>query len=411
MESVTSVRRRWRAWMLLPALALVALALWAWSTVSGPRVGVREVLRRDLVQSVVASGRLQTPNRVELGAQVTGTVVQVPVAAGQKVSAGQLLVQLQDAEATALERQARLAVGQAQGRLRQLRELQAPVAEQALRQARATLDTARATHSRNEDLFRQGFIGEAALEESRKALELASAQRVSARHQWETAQPAGSDYAMAEAALAQAEAALEAAQARRRYTRIVAPRDGVLIDRDVEVGDVVQPGKTLMVLSPEGPPQIVVDIDERHLPVLALGQAALASADAAPNQRFQARLAYINPGVNAQTGAVQVKLDVPEAPAFLRQDMTLSVDIEIARRAQALAVALDAVHEADSAAPWVLVVVDGRAQRRAVRLGLRGAGFAEVLEGLQGGERVILAAETGVREGARVRIAVPASAH
>jgi HlyD family secretion protein len=114
--------------------------------------------------------------------------------------------------------------------------------------------------------------------------------------------------------------------------------------------------------------------------------------------------------VNAQTGAVQVKLDVPEPPAFLRQDMTLSVDIEIARRTQAMAVALDAVHEAETATPWVLVVDEGRARRRAVRLGLRGAGFAEVLEGLQAGERVILAAETAVREGARVRIAAPAPA-
>jgi HlyD family secretion protein len=149
----------------------------------------------------------------------------------------------------------------------------------------------------------------------------------------------------------------------------------------------------------------VADIDEKNLPLLRLGQKALASADAYPHQRFAAELVYINPGVNAQTGAVEVKLDVPAPPEVLRQDMTVSVDIEVARRPQALLVPSSTVHDPEGNAPWVLRVEDGHAVRRAVRLGLRSGGFSEVLEGLNAADQVIPVA-AGIAAGARLRASV-----
>jgi len=169
----------------------------------------------------------------------------------------------------------------------------------------------------------------------------------------------------------------------------------------VEVGDVVQPGKVLMTLSPQGRTQLVLAIDEKNLAMLALGQQALASADAYPTQRFAATLAFINPGVNASTGAVEVKLDVAAPPAVLKQDMTVSVDIEVARRAQALIVPLSAVRDADGA-PWVLRLEGRHATRRSVQLGLRSGGLAEVLGGVTEGDAVLVGSAT-LKAGARVR--------
>jgi HlyD family secretion protein len=391
---------------LLVAVAAGWLALRWWL---GPEVAVETAAQRDFVQSVVASGHVETPNRVDLGAQITGTVARVPVAEGQEVKAGDVLVELEATELRAAARQADVAVVQAQARLRQLREVQAPVAEQNLRQAQATLDNAGSQLRRNEDLFQKGFIGEAALEDARKAVALADAQVRSAQKQLETTRSTGSDYALAEAALAEAQANAQAARARARYATIVAPADGTLIARNVEVGDVVQPGKVLMTLSPAGRTQLVVDIDEKNLRLLGLGQKALASADAYPKQRFAAELVYINPGVNAQTGAVEIKLDVPSPPPTLKQDMTVSVDIEVARRAQALIVPTSAVHDADGTAPWVFKVQGGRAVRTGLRLGLRSGGFAEVLDGLRAGDQII-AASTAIADGARVRVANPPTA-
>lgn len=106
-----------------------------------------------------------------------------------------------------------------------------------------------------------------------------------------------------------------------------------------------------MALATAGETQIVVQMDERHLAQIALGQKALASADA-----FGAELVFINPGVDAVRGSVEVKLKVPNPPKYLRQDMTVSVDIEVARRVAALTVPSEAVRDAAGKQPWVLAV-------------------------------------------------------
>jgi HlyD family secretion protein len=149
--------------------------------------------------------------------------------------------------------------------------------------------------------------------------------------------------------------------------------------------------------------------------LLSTGQKALASADAYPAQRFEAVLAYINPGVNAQTGAVEVKLDVPAPPSVLAQDMTVSIDIEVARRAMALLVPVSALvdmQSPDAQTGSVLRIEQGVAVHRLVRLGLRSAGWAEVLDGLQEGDRVVPVAamvSSGQRVHARTA-AAPAGA-
>ena len=397
----TFFKRRWQYLAVL--LTLCALAYFAVQHWLGPQVAAEAVQRRDFVQSVVASGHVESPHRVEIGAQITATVARVPVTEGQSVMAGTVLVELTPAEVLAAERQADIAVLQAQAKLRQLIEVQAPMAEQALRQARSNLDNANAAYRRNQDLFKQGFIGQAALDDARKAAELADAQLRSAQKQLETTGTVGSDYAVAVTAVDQAHAAAQAAHARTGYASIRSPVAGVLIARSVEVGDVVQPGKVLMTLSPKGSTQIVIAVDEKNLHLIALGQKALVSADAYPQQKFKAELVYINPGVNAQTGAVDVKLDVPLAPEVLRQDMTVSVDIEVARRPQALLLSSAAVHDADTGAPWVLRVEDGRAVKVPVHVGLRAGGQVEILDGLHEGDRV-LPITAALQAGQRLRV-------
>ena len=393
-------------WLGMAGIVLTGLMLFFgvrwWQ---GPFVTLQPVTQQDFIQTVVASGHVESPHRVGIGSPITGTVRVVPVHEGQAVTAGTLLTALDDTELQSAVRQADATVAQALAKLRQLRALQAPVAEQAQRQAQANLDNVRATLRRNENLYHQQFIGAATLDESRKAVELADAQWRVSQMQVQTTQPGGSDYAVAEVAIAQARASADVAHARAQNARITAPVDGTLIARNVEPGDVVQPGKVLMTLSPHGQPQVVLTIDEKNLRLIALGQKALVSADAYPQQKFEAELVYINPGVNAQTGAVEVKLQIAEPPATLRQDMTVSVDIEVARRPKALLLPLTAVHDADGPAPWVLQVENGRTVKTPVRLGLRSGGLGEVLEGLSQNAWVVAetAGTTSVTPGMRVR--------
>ena len=377
----------------------------------GPQVTTESILRRDLVQTVVASGRVEAPHRVDVGAQITGKVLRIPVGEGQSVKAGDVLVELEATELSAAGRQANVAVVQAQARLRQLQEVQAPVAAQTLRQAEASLANARAAQARSQELFDKGFIGQAALDDARKTSEVADAQMRATQKQLESTGLSGSARALAVADVAGARANAQAARARAGYAVIVAALAGTLIARNVEVGDVVQPGKVLMTLSPRGATQVVVQIDEKNLALLALGQGALVSADAYPKLRFAATVGYINPGVNATTGAVEVKLDVAAPPEVLKQDMTVSVDIEVARRPKALIVPLAAVHDVDSPAPWALRIEGRHAVRRVVSLGLRSGGVGELVNisgGLAEGDAVVTMPTT-LAPGARVR-AVAASA-
>ena len=131
-----------------------------------------------------------------------------------------------------------------------------------------------------------------------------------------TSQPGGSDYVMAQTQLNQAQANVTTAQARLGYATITSPRDGVLITRNVERGAVVQPGNVLLVLAPAGDIQLVLQIDEKNLGLLRVGQNALVSADAYPDQRFNAKLSYINPSVDITRASVEVKL-TGDSPAAL----------------------------------------------------------------------------------------------
>lgn len=398
-----SAFRRHRTALIVVGVMLLFGALAGPRLLLGPQVSVVRVVRQDFVQTVVASGRVETPHRVDVGVQVTGTVRAVPVTEGQRVAAGATLIELEDSELRAAFDQARHAVQAASARLRQLQEVQSPLAAQALRQAQITYDAARDALRRSEALLAGGAIGEAALDDARRAEQVAAAQLRSARQQAASARPSGSDAAAAAAALEQAQAGADLARAKLAYATVKAPRAGTLIARAVEPGDVVQPGRALMVLSPGGETQLVVEIDERNLRLLRLGLTALASADAYPTERFPAELVYINPGIDAERGAVTVKLRVPAPPAYLKQDMTVSVDIEIARRTNAVLVPADAVHDIETAAPWVLKVAGRRARRQAVRLGLRSHGLCEVLDGLAAGDRVVPVVTSTITDGARLR--------
>jgi HlyD family secretion protein len=375
--------------------------------VLGPNVVVEAVVRANFVQSVVATGRVESPHRIDVGVQVTGTVKRVPVAEGQSVAAGATLIELESSELVAALNAAQHAVQAASARVRQVAEVQSPLAVQALRQAQLNHDAKRDAFARSEVLLAGGAIGEAARDDARREEQVATAQMASAQRQVASARANGSDAVVAQAALAQARDGADLARARLSYATVRAQRAGALISRDVEPGDVVQPGRILMTLSPGGETQLVVQIDEKNLQMMRLGLTALASADAYPKERFAATVVYLNPGVDAQRGAVEVKLRVPSPPPYLKQDMTASVDIQIARRDSATLVPSDAVHDPESSAPWVFRISGGRVRRTAVTLGLRSGGLSEVLTGVSVGDRVVPAANLSVHDGARVRATLP----
>lgn len=403
----TAPARVWR-WRYRVSLLLGALAvLWYFGAplVLGPVVTASPVVRADFVQSVVATGHVEAPFRINIGSQITGVVTDVPVGEGQTVKAGDTLIVLDNREAQAAVVQAEGIVAQAEARMRQMRELTLPSAEEALRQAQATLVNAQQAYDRAAKLAASGSGTRAALDDATKGLDIARALARAAEFQVYTSRPGGSDYVMAETQLNQARASLTSAQSRLSYTIITAPRDGILISRVVERGNVVQPSNVLMKLSPTGDTELVVQIDEKNFGLIALGQKALASADAFPKDTFPVEVIYINPGVDLQRASVEVKLRAHTPPAYLRQDMTVSVDIEVARHPGTLIVPAETLRGTNGDKPWVMKVDNGHAVRQPVTIGIVSAGKAEILSGLQAGDLVLPATLT-IADAARIRARV-----
>ena len=391
-------------------VGLSAAAYFGPTVVLGPEVGGDTASRGVLIQTVVASGHVEAPFRVNVGSQITGVVADIPVAEGQTVKAGETLIVLDDREARAAAVQLEGAVSQAEARMRQMQELTLPSAQESRNQAQATLLNAQQTYDRAKKLAVDGYGKKMTLDDATKALDIAKGQLRSTDLQIHTSSRGGSDYVMAETQLGQARANLVSAQSRLSYTIITAPRDGVLISRNVERGNVVQPSAILMTLSPSGEIQLTVQIDEKNLSLIALKQPAVVSADAYAKETFPAEVVYINPGIDLQRASVEVKLRVPKPPDYLRQDMTVSVDIEVARRDNAVTLAAGSIHDIGTSKPWILKVAGGLAKRTPVVVGIVSGGKAEIVAGLDEHEIAIPANNKLIKSGQRVRIAAPAQA-
>jgi HlyD family secretion protein len=399
------LKSRW-FWMGAVAVVMVAAGV-AWFVLRSPRLDALELRYAPLVRTLQFSARVATLSRVDIGSTVTGRVARVLVIEGAQVHKGDVLVQLETDELRAAVTQAVASERQAQARIAGLRSTGRTAARAALAQADSTLKAAEAELARNRQLVEQGFISPSRLDEVVRSVEVARAQQLGARAQLQSNDEAGTDVVQAQAQLALARAATEAARARLAQAAVLAPTDARVLTRQVEPGQIVQPGKALMSLALAGPTQLIAQVDERFLDQLQPGQKAAVVADAFAAQRFYAHVLSIAPAVDAQRGAIEVKFALEQkAPAFLREDMTLSVEVETGRRERALVLPLSALRTQPSPAnATVLRVESGRAREREVRLGLRTLDAAEVLEGLAEGDVVLL---DGQAKAGRVRARIVA---
>jgi HlyD family secretion protein len=405
--------RRWRSFrpgallrrpgFSITVAVIVVAALIAAARARGPVVSTAIASTADIEQHVVASGRVRVVTRIQLSAQIAGRVERVRVVEGRRVTSGELLLQLEDAEARAAVAQAKAAVNQAAGRVEQLRKVGAVVTSEASRQASTNLSRAESELARVEALAAAGAVAQADVDDARRNVELARAQKSAADVQQTASAPRGIDSSIAMDALVESQARLAGATARLAQTRVVAPQDGIILSRAVEPGATVRAGDTLFEMAADGDTQLAIEPDERNLAWIRLGQTARASADAYPHVIFDAEVDYIAPSIDPQRGSVEVRLRVPEPPPFLRPDMTVSVDLTVASKSGVLAVPSDAVRGAATPTPWVAVVENGRVARQDVTLGIRGDGSTEIVSGLDEGAEVVLSTDVTLAEGQRVR--------
>ncbi len=388
-------------WILLAVLVAGILGLTIYSR-RGKAVEVVVVTQGPMVQSVVTTGRIASVARNDIASQNTARIEAILVREGDAVQAGQVLVRLRDDEASANLAQARAAVAEARGKIRQLATVQEPVSNQQLEQARATDTQAVRELERARDLLKQGFVSQSRVDD---ALRAATASAAAVRGA--TAQAAGNGSSGVEAALAQSRleqalAAEKAATTRLDQLSLRSPAAGTIISRAADPGDTAQIGRAILTLVSGDETRIEASVDEKNLGYLKLNQTARATADAYPQRPFDAVLTFIAPAVDAQRGTVDLKLRVDTAVDYLRPDMTVSVEIITAQEPNAVKLPTDAVRRDTNGAVYALVNRDGRAEKVSLTLGLRGIGSTQVVKGLAAGDRVITPT-TSADDGDRVR--------
>jgi HlyD family secretion protein len=382
------------------ALLLAAAVVFGYFRARGVAVDVVTAENAPIKQTLVFSARVSSVARTEIASTLTARVERVLVREGDRVKAGQLLVVLDDDELRAQSAQARAALASAQARLRAQAEVALPVSAQSVRQAQTNLDFARREAERQRALFAQGFIGQARLQEADRALSLAQSALAQAEAQSASNKPSGAETIASQARVRETEAAVALADAKLAQMRIVAPADGRIVLRSVEVGDVVQAARRLLVLSADGETRLVAQVDEKNLALLREGMQSLASTDAFPDKPFTAQLSYLAPAADAARGTVEARLVVKDPPTFLRDEMTVSVEVVTAQKASAMILPAAALREAEGKSS-VLVLDDGRAREQAVRIGIRTPQRVEVQEGVVVGQQVIVNA--AIVAGQRVR--------
>ncbi|TCH63593.1 efflux RND transporter periplasmic adaptor subunit [Acinetobacter sp. ANC 4862] len=379
---------RYKSVLIIILLILAAgFALFRWW--QGPLLPAYTIASTPLVQTVVATGRVATVSRAQVGSEITGVVLERLVQEGDQVSPGDLLLVLKSDELIAQARQAEVA-------LTELATSRRPQAAAELASAKAQLEQASREAARRRNLE----AGILSAEEIEKAVET---ERV-ARNNFDAVRLRATALAPGQVEEAKLREQLAATQAQLAKTKIRAGVAGTVLTRDVEPGDLVQPGRTLFTIALNGNTEIRVPLDERNLSRLALQQNAAVIADSYPDQSFPARINFIAPSIDPQRGTVEVRLAVDPVPDFLRQDMTVSVNVETDRRERALTIPNDALSSIKGNKAVVLLVRYGKIQHQQVTLGLRGLAMSEVVSGLSKGDHVLADAESSLKEGARVRL-------
>lgn len=368
----------------------------------GTPVEVVLVTQGPLVQSVVMAGRIASVARNDIASQSTARIEAILVREGDTVQAAQVLVRLRDDEATANLTQAKAAVAEARGRIRQLSTVQEPVSAQQLEQARAADAQAMRDLERARDLFQQGFVSQSHLDDAQRAATASTAAVRAASAQAAGNRSSGVEAALAQSRLEQALAAEQAAATRLDQLSLRAPAPGTVISRVADPGDTAQIGRAILTLVSGEETRIQASVDEKNLGYLKLGQTAHATADAYAQRPFDATLTFIAPAVDAQRGTVDLKLRVDSNVDYLRPDMTVSVEIITAQEPHAVKLPTDAVRRDAQGAAYALVNREGRAEKVSLALGLQGVGSTQIVKGLVAGDRVITPS-TSAQEGDRVR--------
>ena len=345
-------------------------------------VQVETVAASPIADLYQASGTVRARQSAAIAAKIAADILEVRVEASDHVQAGQTLILLDRRDLETNLRRAEAARTEAESAVSEI--------ENAIASARASVDLARVTHKRFQDLLAKASVSQQEFDESQarlKSSEAALEMAVSKRSQ-------------IEARRSQAEAEVGAARVALGYATLAAPFAGLVTERKADPGSLAMPGVPLLTLEREGNLRLEASIDESRLGLARIGQSVVVEIGGL-NRTVSGRVGEIVPSVDSATRSFTVKIDLPALPG-LRAGMFGRAAFATGQR-EAVLVPQPAVLERGQIRS-VYVVEGDTARLRFLTLGEARDNRREVLSGLRAGERIIIAPPPLLTDGGRVAI-------
>jgi RND family efflux transporter MFP subunit len=355
-----------------------------------------ETVRRDSVRRAVdVVGTLAAVDQVTISSEADGKVRRILADLGDRVTAGQVLIELdrEKQQYTYEQQQAALARSLAQYGATDSKNL--PDIEKTPEARRANAELVQATQSfdRASELFKRTLISQQALDDARAALQ-------AARSRYDEALQNGKDL---RASIQASEAAMKLADRHVRDTEIRAPFDGYVEKRLVNIGELVKAQMPVMAVVRLNPLKVTAEVPERLTPWITDGRPVELRVDAYQERVFTGKVTRISPTVNTATRAFPFEALVPNADAALKPGTFARVHVEIGKVDDVLTIPYAAI-QYRYGVNRVFVVNGNTLAVRELSLGERVGDRVEITSGVKQGERVAITDVDTLAEGLAVAV-------
>lgn len=357
----------------------------------GTAVEVQTVERTNISNENMVSGQIIADSSVSVVPTLAGTVLNLPVKAGDTVQKGQLLFQIDTSQITSSYN----ALEQSYNATQQLTNEAIQTAQSALPLAQTAVTTAQTNFENVQELFNVGAASQLELDQARTQLDQANNQLSQAKSAVSQAR------ASQQAQLAQLEAQMAQIRAQAEAGTVTAPCDGLITQVNITQGGVAGQSAAI-VIAEGGRTRIAVQVSEELLAQLKVGDAAEVTVSAVSSQPFRATIATIAPAASEQTALYEVRLYTPVGvsyPIGAFADVTFFTN----QRQDTVTIPSDAILT-NGTEQYVFVVDGETAKQLTVQTGVTGDGVTEITAGLTGGETLVVKGQSYLSDGAAVRV-------
>ncbi len=376
---------------------------------NGPEIKsvyVVKPLSEDMTESIELTGSIVPKSEVAVAAETVGKVIYRVGDEGTKVSAGQVLLRIDDSALQAQLSTAVAAVSAAEARLAALRSgarsQERLQAENGARQAQAVFDNARQNYERIKSLRSQGAIAEQQLDAARAQYLAAEAQLSSARAQLSMVGEGArrEDIRAAEAGVSQARGNVDMIRVQLGHTILRAPISGVISDCRIDKGEMVLPGTSLMRITEQNNLYFEARVPERFFAKLKRGQAAGIRVDALPEKAIVGKVAEIVPVADAKTRSFKIRISLQDGN--VKSGMFARAKVAVSTHSATISVPHDAIRESDGR-KYITCVENGKVRKMEVHTGIEQENRIEVM-GVSTGTSVVVVGQDDLVEGQKVKV-------